>query len=132
MTTKVVICRTRSKHDSHMRNLSILYTVRYTIKRRYPHKLPRYHCYSIFFLWTSKKKAPCYQCVIRMKRIKAYFYTNFTFSKHLECDPKVSPLKKNLPRDFCQTLPICCLSCSNVNFEIKKDRSQFSFRSCIT
>ena len=41
------------------------------------------------------KRAPCDQCVIQMKRIKAYFYKNFLFSKHLVCDPKVSPLKKN-------------------------------------
>ena len=67
-----------------------------------------------------------------MKRIKVYFYTDFLFSKHLECDPKVSPRKKNLPWDFCQTLSIGCLTCRKVNFEIEKDRSQFSFRSCIT
>ena len=54
-----------------------------------------------------------------MKRIKAYFYVNFLFSKHLECDPKVSPLKKNLHWDFFQILPIGCLPCRNVNFEIK-------------
>ena len=46
---------------------------------------------TFFFL----KKAPCDQCVIQMKRIKAYFYKNFLFLKHLVCDPKVSPLKKN-------------------------------------
>ena len=54
-----------------------------------------------------------------MKRIKAYFCVHFLFSKHLECDPKVSPLKKNLHWDFFQILPIGCLPCRNVNFEIK-------------
>ena len=32
---------------------------------------------------------------------------------------KEIPLKWNLPRDFCQTLPIGCLCCRNLNFKIK-------------
>ena len=74
---------------------------------------------TFFFL----KKAPCDQCVIQMKRIKAYFYKNF-YVRSTWCVILRSVLWKRTNAEiFVKLYPLGSSPWRNVNFEKKKGPS---------